>query len=545
MAQAVSLNVTVVNPEGPGFIGIWPGGEAAPSPLVSSLNYVAGQVVPNAVVAPLGSTGAITVVTVSKTDLLLDVNGYYEAIVPVETINGLNGNVALQAGPGVTLSPSGQSLTISAPGAIGGTITGVGAGSGLTGGGTVGNVSVSVASQGITSSMIANGAVGSAQINTAQVQTRINSGCAPGATIQSINADGSIVCQAQAVPQIGFSITALDTAGDVGKWTSVAVGTDGLPIIAYRAETADGGYLKLAHCSNLACTAATISTIDAAANVGVYNSIAIGADGLPIIAYYDMTNSDLKVAHCSNALCTSTVRTAVDATGDVGSFASLSLGTDGLPIISYLDSSNALLKVAHCSDALCAASTKTSIPAPGAGYYTSITIGRGGLPYISHVASGTLTITRCTTITCSANTTYTCDATGTFQFTSIGTDRFHGPVVTYANGSGSLRSANVGEGGCSYTVWDGGPAVGDFNSQTLAHDVTLAAYYDEGNGNLKVAAGGNTPVTVDSTGDVGRYTSITMGSDGLPFVAYYDATNYDLKVVHCSNTDCIPYAQAR
>ena len=59
-AQAVSLNVTVTNTQGPGFILIYPQGSAQPT--VSTLNYVAGQTVANAAVVPLGTGGAITVI---------------------------------------------------------------------------------------------------------------------------------------------------------------------------------------------------------------------------------------------------------------------------------------------------------------------------------------------------------------------------------------------------------------------------------------------------------------------------------------------------
>jgi hypothetical protein len=75
-AQAVSLNVTVTNTQGPGFILIYP--EGATQPGVSTLNYVAGQTVANAAVVPLGTGGGITVIAgVSGTDLILDTNGYY------------------------------------------------------------------------------------------------------------------------------------------------------------------------------------------------------------------------------------------------------------------------------------------------------------------------------------------------------------------------------------------------------------------------------------------------------------------------------------
>jgi hypothetical protein len=76
VALAVSLNITVTNAQGSGFILIFPQGD--PQPDVSTLNYVAGQTVANAAVVPLSPAGGITVVAgVSGTDLILDTNGYY------------------------------------------------------------------------------------------------------------------------------------------------------------------------------------------------------------------------------------------------------------------------------------------------------------------------------------------------------------------------------------------------------------------------------------------------------------------------------------
>jgi len=74
--EAYSLNVTVTNTAGAGFILIYPQGGAVPS--VSSLNYVAGQTVANAVIVPAGTAGGVTVVAgVSGTDLIIDINGYF------------------------------------------------------------------------------------------------------------------------------------------------------------------------------------------------------------------------------------------------------------------------------------------------------------------------------------------------------------------------------------------------------------------------------------------------------------------------------------
>jgi preprotein translocase subunit Sec61beta len=93
----------------------------------------------------------------------------------------------------------------------------------------------------------------------------------------------------------------VDRAGNVGQYSSVTMGADGLGLISYYDET--NGDLKVAHCSASACTSATLTTVDRAGNVGQYSSVTKGTDGLGLISYYDETNGDLKVAHCSNKFC--------------------------------------------------------------------------------------------------------------------------------------------------------------------------------------------------------------------------------------------------
>lgn len=75
-------------------------------------------------------------------------------------------------------------------------------------------------------------------------------------------------------------------------YVSVVIGADGLPLIAYYDVTAKT--LKLARCTNVPCSSATVSTIDATADVGQYSTIATNLAGRFVIAYHDATNKDLK-----------------------------------------------------------------------------------------------------------------------------------------------------------------------------------------------------------------------------------------------------------
>jgi len=178
--------------------------------------------------------------------------------------------------------------------------------------------------------------------------------------------------------------------------TFIAIGADGRPIIAYKAQLCDaygscaGGELRVTHCDDAACSSATTATLDSLGNVNLANcaaSIAIGTDGLAVISYYDATNQDLKVAHCDNAACSSAALATVDdSAGDMGRYNAITIGADGLPVVSYYDATNQDLKVAHCGDRACQSAVLTTVDSEGAtGSSTSITIGTDGLPVISYV----------------------------------------------------------------------------------------------------------------------------------------------------------------
>jgi hypothetical protein len=83
-AVAVALNVTVTNPASAGFATVFPCGESPPD--TSSLNYVTDVDVPNAVIARVGTDGAVCVATYAITDVIVDVSGYFPAGSPLKPI---------------------------------------------------------------------------------------------------------------------------------------------------------------------------------------------------------------------------------------------------------------------------------------------------------------------------------------------------------------------------------------------------------------------------------------------------------------------------
>ena len=89
--------------------------------------------------------------------------------------------------------------------------------------------------------------------------------------------------------------------------------------------------------------------------------------------------------------------------------------------------------------------------------------------------------------------------------------------------------------------------MGRFNSITTGSDgLGLISYQYSDDSDLRVAhcqsAVCNTVsiYTLDGPERVGEYTSIAIGSDGLGLISYGDATNGELKVVHCDEVVCAP-----
>ena len=74
-ATVAFLNVTAVDPGAPGFISVFDCAKPRPQN-ASNVNYFAGQVAPNAVVADVSAAGTVCLYTLAETDIVVDVNAF-------------------------------------------------------------------------------------------------------------------------------------------------------------------------------------------------------------------------------------------------------------------------------------------------------------------------------------------------------------------------------------------------------------------------------------------------------------------------------------
>ncbi|MFT3792017.1 MAG: glycoside hydrolase family 44 protein [Rudaea sp.] len=76
---AVVLNVTVADATAPGYVTAWPTGATRPN--ASNINFVAGQTIPNLVIAKIGGDGKVSLFnSAGATDLVVDVFGWLPAV---------------------------------------------------------------------------------------------------------------------------------------------------------------------------------------------------------------------------------------------------------------------------------------------------------------------------------------------------------------------------------------------------------------------------------------------------------------------------------
>jgi len=270
--------------------------------------------------------------------------------------------------------------------------------------------------------------------------------------------------------------------------------------------------------------------VDSDGDVGRYSSCVVLWAGHYQIAYYDSLNGNLKLA--SPGTEKDWLIQTVDSVGNVGMHTSMLYGD-----IAYYDDTNGNLKFMEAYPTPSGIEIVDNIG--DVGQYASIDHSMNNQPCISYydVTNGDLRFAwrdESTLLWCLE----TVDSTGNVGLhTSLEADFYDYCISYYDKTNGDLKYA-FRSYGSSPSEWqiitvDSIGDVGRYSSISWkGSDSWCISYYDSTMGDLKLAVLEDSIwsiSTVDSIDDVGRYSSVWAQEDDQ-FISYYDVTNGDLKI---------------
>lgn len=355
----------------------------------------------------------------------------------------------------------------------------------------------------------------------------IDSGDIPTIAYYDATAGDLKVLRCDNTPCVSVNSSSVDTTGDVGKYSNAVMPSDGLLFVAYLDVTNTD--LKVLKCGNAACTSGNTITVVDSTN-GYYPSVAIGSDGYPVISY--TTSAGVRVAKCANAACSSGTTVSTAVADGIFTYSSIAVPSDGLPVISYLDTSGgidfAILKMAKCGDTSCS-SGNSSVTVDSFGYVNSVVIGSDDLPIIAYLGtSSALKIAHCGNSACSSgNTTTTLDSTlgtwgegfGSPAARLMMTKPSDGlPVISYWDGTNDdLKIIKCGNTACSSgnvtSRLDSSGSVGKTSGIAFTADNRpVVAYYDGTFGDVKVLRCGVVACSSGGSNGQSLIVRLTWGS---------------------------------
>jgi len=340
------------------------------------------------------------------------------------------------------------------------------------------------------------------------------------------------------------------TGGDLGQYNSMAI-INGNPAIATRNSTNTSVvFMRAADADGT--TWNSMVTVDAEASVGEYACLLV-VNGNPAIAYFDQSNGDLKYARANDINGTSWgTPIVIGGTNIVGRYLSMKI-INGNPAISYRDNTTGFLKYVRATDVNGTTwGTKVNVYTTGLpGFYTSLE-DVNGYPAISYYddTNDDLVFVRATDADGTAwGTPSIIDGTGqvgTFSCMKIINGN---PAIAYHDVTNLdlkyIRATDVNgtTWGTAQTLDATGTIANSPLWMTVINGNPTIAYYDATNGDLKYIRASDvsgstwgTAQTIDATNNVGQYTSIEE-VNGYPAIAYYDVTNTNLKYIRATDID--------
>jgi hypothetical protein len=292
----------------------------------------------------------------------------------------------------------------------------------------------------------------------------------------------------------------LDSAGDVGKYSSIAVDEYFNVHISYSDETNvklnyaiyDGNWYP----GNI---------VDNDLNTGRYTSIALDPESIPYISYYDydISHKRLKLAEWVGPGYGDWSVSVIDADGDVGMHSSLAIDSDSGIHIAYYDNTNSRLKYHGSTSSITTAVQREALlsyPWWGENRWGS---NPSGLSWGYGTAGKP-------------------DMAGNDEYLQVVF-----PEFSELNGNLKYAKWNVGLSDWDKIILADKGVIGSYTSMAMdSSNVPHISYYDESNGWLWYAKWVGPSLAnwefevVDKAGDVGRYTSITVDKDDHPHISY-------------------------
>jgi len=318
-----------------------------------------------------------------------------------------------------------------------------------------------------------------------------------------------------------WQIETVDSSGNVGEYTSIALDSNNNPHISYYDNTNsnlkyayfDGGWHR--------------ETVDSSSwYTGTGTSLALDSSDNPHISYFDLVYFTLRYAYYEGYWHRETVDSHVD--GEYFPWSSLALDTSDNPHISYYIPYGGNLKRAYYDSGW---NTEMVDSSGDVGPYTSLALDTSNNPHISYYDNT------------NSNLKYayfdggwhieTVDSSGDVgRYTSLALDTSNNPHISYYDNTNDNLKYAYFDGGWHIETVDSSGDVGPYTSLALdTSNNPHISYYDNTNDNLKYAYfdGAWHIETVDSSGDVGKYTSLSLGRSETPHISYYDSTNDNLK----------------